>query len=155
MTYPESRTHEEHGHVTWIGETELKGVKQFPVRKFRMETDGGKYSQMLEFEVTSERCGELDGLRVGEPVSVRFNLRGREWSRNAADFPKVFLSLNAWKIESTEHAEDRDERLQRQAHEGRGRIRPGGQAYSDEPGDTSGAHLDERGEAFSDSDIPF
>ena len=143
---PQSRTHEEHGHVTWIGETELKGAKQFPVRKFRLETDGGKYSQILEFEVTSERCGELDGLRVGEPVSVQFNLRGKEWSRNAADFPKVFLSLNAWKIENTEHAEDRDERLQRKAHYDHAGLE------TRETGDTN---LDERGEAFSDSDIPF
>ena len=144
MTFQESRskTYDAHGHVTWIGETEEKGAKRFQVRKFRIQTDGGKYSDPLEFEIPGDRCAEIDSLQVGEPVRVRFNIRGREWSRNASEFPRVYISLRAWKIESTEHPEDRNERIQREAH-----YKHAGLAASPE--------LDERGETFDDSDIPF
>jgi hypothetical protein len=139
----QSKKYDAHGHVKWIGETELKGAKQFPVRKFRIDTDGGRYSQVLEFEVTSDRCSELDSLKVGEPVLVFFNLSGREWSRNPDDHPKVFMSLKAWKIDKTEHPGDRDERLQRDAYAKASHY------------NHAGVELDERGEAFDDSDIPF
>tara|TARA_R100000315_G_C5211584_1_gene125745 strand:- start:561 stop:962 length:402 start_codon:yes stop_codon:yes gene_type:complete len=130
MNQNRSKSYDAHGRVISIGETELKGQKQFPVRKFRLQTDGGKYSNLLEFEVTGDRCAEIDRLEVGSSVLVHFNVRGREWR------DKVFMSLNAWKVENTEHPEDRDERLQRDAY-----SRASDYAHA--------------GLAVDDSDIPF
>ncbi len=131
--------YEAHGHVYWIGQTEEKGQSRFRVREFVIETDG-KFAQKVKFQATRDKCDELDSLSVGEPILVHFNIRGREWNPNGDD-PKFFTSLEAWRLESTEHPGDRDERLQRNAHMQNelSKLR----------------ELDERGEAFDDSDIPF
>ena len=129
--------YEAHGHVLRIFDTEEKGASKFRVREFILETDG-KYPQQLKFQVTKDRCDELDSLGIGEPVLVHFNIRGREWNG------RYFNSLEVWKVDSTEHMEDKDERLQRAASDRRSR-------------DYAHSGLDERGEDNDniDTDIPF
>ena len=70
-------------------------------REFVVETaDNPKYPQKISFEITGERCSQLDSVREGDTVSVDFDLRGREW-RSPQGPIKYFNSLSAWKVEVT------------------------------------------------------
>lgn len=58
----------------------------------------GKYEQLVPFEVRDKQAPDLAALRIGDTVTVSFNLRGRKWTdKSGAD--KYFPSNQAWKIE--------------------------------------------------------
>ena len=64
----------------------------FRKQEFVIETDE-KYPQKIQFELTQDRCGEVDKIRLNTPIKVHFNVRGREWNG------KYFVNLQAWRIE--------------------------------------------------------
>jgi hypothetical protein len=80
---------------------ETKQVSQrFTKREFVVElTDNPKYPQVVLFQLTGDRCAQLDDLRVGDDVRIEFSLRGREW-RSPSGEVKYFNSLDVWKIEA-------------------------------------------------------
>jgi single-stranded DNA-binding protein len=80
---------------------ETKQVSErFSKREFVVElTDNPKYPQVVLFQLTGDRCAQLDGLRVGDAVRIDFSLRGREW-RSPAGEVKYFNSLDVWKVEA-------------------------------------------------------
>jgi hypothetical protein len=63
----------------------------FVKREFVLETES-QYPQLVKFELTKDKIGKLDGCKVGNKISVSFNVRGNE---NKGRF---FVSLQAWKI---------------------------------------------------------
>lgn len=65
----------------------------FTKREFVVEVEDGKYPQMVKFETVKERTSLLDGLQIGEPVKVHFDIRGNEYNG------KYYVNLNAWKID--------------------------------------------------------
>jgi hypothetical protein len=79
---------------------ETKQVSErFTKREFVVElTDNPKYPQTVLFQLTGDRCTQLDELRVGDEVRIEFSLRGREWRSPSGDI-KYFNSLDVWKIE--------------------------------------------------------
>lgn len=102
------------GALHRIGETKQVSAK-FSKREFVLEVEDGRYPQMIAFELTGDRCQEIDHLAVGEEVRVTFDIRGREWKSPQGE-TKYFNSLNAWKVEgvgdalSADRARDRDRR---------------------------------------------
>ena len=50
------------------------------------------------FQLTGDRCENLDGFSVGDEVRVEFQLRGREWQSPQGE-TKYFNSLDTWKID--------------------------------------------------------
>ncbi|HEY5923744.1 MAG TPA: DUF3127 domain-containing protein [Kofleriaceae bacterium] len=80
---------------------ETKQVSErFSKREFVVElADNPKYPQTVLFQLTGDRCTQLDGMNVGDQVRIEFSLRGREW-RSPAGEVKYFNSLDVWKIES-------------------------------------------------------
>ena len=64
----------------------------FQKREFVVSVQDGQYAQEIALEVTKERCDALDGLAIGQAVTVDFALRGREWQG------RHFTSLYAAKI---------------------------------------------------------
>jgi single-stranded DNA-binding protein len=97
--------------------------ERFTKREFVVEmADNPKYPQMVLFQLTGDRCTQLDELRVGDAVRIEFSLRGREW-RNPQGEVKYFNSLDVWKIEVA------------QSRQSRGRGQGGGQGggYDDAP----------------------
>jgi single-stranded DNA-binding protein len=97
--------------------------ERFTKREFVIElADNPKYPQMVLFQLTGDRCTQLDELRVGDPVRIDFSLRGREW-RNPQGEVKYFNSLDCWKVELAQTNNRRD------ARGGRG----GGGGYDDAP----------------------
>ena len=57
-------------------------------------TTAEEYPQDVKFELYKEKCDTLNDFKVGQDVTVLFNLRGNEYNG------KYFVNLNAWKIES-------------------------------------------------------
>ena len=55
--------------------------------------DDGKYPQHVKFELTQDKCIDLDMFKEGQTITVSFNLRGREWNG------KYFTNLQAWRIQ--------------------------------------------------------
>jgi single-stranded DNA-binding protein len=79
---------------------ETKQVSErFTKREFVIElADNPKYPQVVLFQLTGDRCAQLDGMRVGDAVRIEFSLRGREW-RNPQGEVKYFNSLDVWRVE--------------------------------------------------------
>ena len=125
-----------YGHIHEIRPEEEKGKNGFLVREFVVVTEG-KFPQYVKFQFTGDKCKELDRFNVGEPVEVNFNLKGRAWTPEGRE-TVYFNTLSCWKLESTEHPGDRDERLMRDA-------------YSDK----NKAEYDHSGLSVDDADIPF
>lgn len=75
-------------------ETESKSPS-FQAREFVIITDEDtNYPQFVKFQLTQDRCGQLDTHKEGQQVKVHFDLRGREWQG------KYFTNLNAWRLEA-------------------------------------------------------
>ena len=79
---------------------ETKQVSErFSKREFVVElADNPKYPQTVLFQLTGDRCAQLDGMSVGDSVRIEFSLRGREWRSPSGEL-KYFNSLDVWKIE--------------------------------------------------------
>jgi Domain of unknown function (DUF3127) len=73
--------------------------ERFTKREFVLElTDNPKYPQLVQFQLTGDRCSQLDSFAVGDLVRLDFSLRGREWKSPRGE-TKYFNSLDVWKIE--------------------------------------------------------
>jgi hypothetical protein len=126
--------------------------ERFTKREFVVEmSDNSKYPQTVLFQLTGDRCNQLDGLEVGADVRVDFSLRGREWKSPKGEI-KYFNSLDVWKVESTRAGASNNARRG-------GRSDTGNSGYGADPRDgTSIPRSDDdyRQPAASDvDDIPF
>nr|HEX4314191.1 DUF3127 domain-containing protein [Kofleriaceae bacterium] len=72
---------------------------RFSKREFVVELADQKYPQTVLFQVTGDRCSQLDNFQVGDQVRVEFSLRGREWRSPSGEI-KYFNSLDVWRVES-------------------------------------------------------
>ena len=99
---------------------ETKQVSErFTKREFVVELqDNPKYPQAVLFQLTGDRCAQLDDFKVGDSVRVEFSLRGREW-RSPSGEVKYFNSLDVWKLEPL-RAGASDPRGYRDSGDGRG-----------------------------------
>jgi single-strand DNA-binding protein len=65
----------------------------FTKREF-VVTSNAQYPQDIKLEFTKDKCALLDRYKVGQEVTVSFNILGNEYNG------KYFVNLQAWKIES-------------------------------------------------------
>jgi len=92
------------GPILNIGETQTFG-SGFTKRELVITTEAdSKYPQAVKFEVTKDKCVELDQYKLGQNVTVSFNLRGNEYNG------KYFVNLQAWKIEADGPAPQQEQR---------------------------------------------
>ena len=82
------------GTITQIDEIQTF-ESGFTKREFVITTDE-KYPQDVKFELFKESTDKIDKFKVGEAVTVAFNVRGSEWKG------RYFVNLNAWKIDAVE-----------------------------------------------------
>lgn len=72
---------------------------RFTKREFVVElADNPKYPQRVMFQLSGDRCSQLDSFKIGDEVRVEFSLRGREWQSPKGE-TKFFNSLDVWKVE--------------------------------------------------------
>ncbi len=57
-----------------------------------------QYPQHIMVEFTQDKCDLLNSYKVGEPVRVSINLRGREWVSPQGE-TRYFNSIQGWRIE--------------------------------------------------------
>jgi hypothetical protein len=79
------------GRIHMIGETQTF-PSGFQKREFVVDDCAEKYNQLIKFEAMKDGCDRLDAYKVGDEVTVDFNLRGNEYNG------KYYVSLQAWKI---------------------------------------------------------
>ena len=82
---------------------QLSGTQQvterFRKREFVVElADNPRFPQYVLFQLTGDRCEDLDKFAVGDEVRVEFSLRGREWKSPKGEI-KYFNSLDVWTIQ--------------------------------------------------------
>jgi hypothetical protein len=85
-----------------FGKIKVVGKEQqisasFVKRELVVTTDE-QYPQHIMIEFTQDKCALLDSYRLGDPVKVSINLRGREWV-NPQGESKWFNSIQGWRIE--------------------------------------------------------
>jgi single-strand DNA-binding protein len=78
----------------------------FAKREFVVEVPDGKYPQMLKFECVKDKIAMLEGVKIGDPVKVAFDIRGSEYKE------RFYVNLNAWKITKGEGG-DGESRIER------------------------------------------
>jgi hypothetical protein len=78
------------GKIKVINPTETFG-SGFTKREFVITT-AEQYPQDVKFEVVKDKCNTLDKYKVGQEITVQFNIRGNEYGG------KYYVSLQAWKI---------------------------------------------------------
>lgn len=86
------------GKIHAIFDTEQK-TERFRMREFVIELgDNPSYPQFVKFQLTGNRCENLDGFEVGNEVRIEFSLRGREWTSPDGEI-RYFNSLDVWQID--------------------------------------------------------
>lgn len=65
----------------------------FSKREFVVNDNADKYPQFIKFEGVKDMCARLDGYKIGDQVTVKFNIRGNEYNG------KFFNTLQCWRIE--------------------------------------------------------
>jgi hypothetical protein len=126
---------------------ETKQVSErFSKREFVVEMmDNPKYPQTVLFQLTGDRCSQLDGMNVGDQITIEFSLRGREWKSPSGDV-KYFNSLDVWRVEPARAGAGRGRQSSgRGPDDGREFAPP--RDYEPRPSDMGGRGRDE--------DIPF
>jgi len=93
------------GRIRFIDETRTFGANGFRNRDIVVTTDE-QYPQHIQIQFTQDKCDILNSYKVGEPVKVGVNLRGREWV-NPQRETKYFNSVQGWRIERTAQADGR------------------------------------------------
>lgn len=72
--------------------------KTYTDRLLVLRVAPGKYEQLVPFEVRDKQADDLAAMRVGDTVTVSFNLRGRKWTDPKTGTDKYFVSNQVWKL---------------------------------------------------------
>ncbi|APG60994.1 DUF3127 domain-containing protein [Christiangramia salexigens] len=86
------------GKIKLIGETKTFGNNGFQKREMVVTTEE-QYPQHIMIEFVQDKTSLLDAFKVGQPVKVGINLRGREWVSPQGE-TKYFNSIQGWRIEN-------------------------------------------------------
>jgi len=54
--------------------------------------------EFLSFECIQDRCDLLDSFKIGDTVSISFNLKGKKWT-NSEGQNRYFNTLQVWNLE--------------------------------------------------------
>ena len=84
------------GTIIVINEVQVVSDK-FSKREFVI-TDNSMYPQDVTFQLIQDKCGILDSYKVGDSITVSFNLKGRKWISPQGE-TKYFNTIEGWKIE--------------------------------------------------------
>ncbi|MCW3806666.1 DUF3127 domain-containing protein [Plebeiibacterium marinum] len=75
----------------------------FKKREFVVEVMNERnsdWNDYIKFQLTQDRCAQLDPFSLGEPVKVSFNIRGRKWEKDGK--VNYFSNLEAWRLEKVQ-----------------------------------------------------
>ena len=79
--------------------------EKFRKREFVIEktesASFGDITDYLKFQLTQDRCDQLDRYNINEEIKISFNIRGRKWEKD--NKVSYFSNLEAWRIEKVEN----------------------------------------------------
>lgn len=94
-----NETYKIKGNIVEIEET--KHISDtFQKREFAIEVANEKnpaWNEFVKFELIKDKCDIINGMQIGMPVEVSFNVGGRQWT-NPQNEVKYFNSLKAWRV---------------------------------------------------------
>ncbi|MEO1437928.1 MAG: DUF3127 domain-containing protein, partial [Bacteroidota bacterium] len=73
--------------------------ERFKKREFVLLKDENGYPQYIKFQLTQDRCSELDPFAEGDELKVQFDIKGNEYKKRDTNEIMYFTNLNAWRIE--------------------------------------------------------
>ncbi len=80
----------------------IKIKESFQKREFVLEyASNPKYPELVKFELVQDKCSILDNFKVGQDISVEFDLRGRKWTDQKGAV-KYFNTLQAWRLSAAD-----------------------------------------------------
>ena len=65
----------------------------------------GTFTETCLFELTKDKCSKLDSFNEGDPILVKFGLKGRAWENQQGE-TKYFNNLSAWDLVHVEAQEN-------------------------------------------------
>ncbi len=71
--------------------------REFVLEKIEM-SNGREFIDTIKFQLTQDKCNELDSVNVNDNIKVNFNIKGRRWEKNGT--VNYFNNLEAWRINS-------------------------------------------------------
>jgi len=81
------------GKVKLVQDAQTFG-KGFTKREVVVIVEDGKYPQEISLEFVQDKVSLLDGVEVGQEVTITFDIRGREYNG------RYFNNLQGWKIQA-------------------------------------------------------
>lgn len=85
------------GKVHFIGQ-QIQVSETFCKRELVVKTDE-QYPQFVSVNFIKDKCDLLNGLTLGQEVTVGINLRGREWTNPQGEV-KYFNDIQGWSIKA-------------------------------------------------------
>lgn len=85
------------GMLSQIGDVEVISDK-FSKRQFVIQVHEGQYTKTVALQFVNDKTSKLDGLQLGQEVTVKFNIESREYNG------KWFTNLTAWYLSKGEAA---------------------------------------------------
>ena len=92
------------GIIKMIDETKTYGTNGFRKREMVLTTEE-QYPQHIMIEFIQDKTDLLNNFEPGQQVKISINIRGREWINPQGEV-KYFNSINGWRIEKIESAQD-------------------------------------------------
>ena len=74
--------------------------REFVIQKTEA-TNAGEFTELIKFQLTQDRCDQLDRYNINEEIKISFNIRGRKWEKDGK--VSYFSNLEAWRIEKVEN----------------------------------------------------
>lgn len=78
--------------------------EKFKKRDFVIiDSTNSQYHEHICFQLSQDKCSIIDNYKIGDTVTVSYNIRGREWTSPKGEV-KYFNTIAAWKIEVVDKA---------------------------------------------------
>lgn len=81
-----------------VKEDAIQVSEKFSKREFVITENSSMYPQDIMLQLEQDKCNLLDNAKIGDQLTVSFNLRGREWISPQGEV-RYFNTLSAWRIE--------------------------------------------------------
>ncbi len=90
-----------------VKEDEQAISASFKKREFVIEVlneRNSDWNDFIKFQLTQDRCSQLDSFNLGESIKVSFNIKGRKWEKDGK--VNYFSNLEAWRLEKVQATVD-------------------------------------------------
>ena len=83
------------GKVHLIEETKTYGQNGFRKRLVVLEQENDRFTNYIPLDFIRDGCDQVDQLKVGDDVEVKYRLSGRKWQKDPGSEVRFFLNAEA------------------------------------------------------------